>query len=135
MTYQVITHKNIGNAPEIVVATTRRYNGALAVQDRFIEGAVAINHAGRPLRNSSESTERMTMTEEQEWRSDPPSLNDVPWDELQAFRCRAGDALLTFTCGHPHHKYTIGGWAFYVPDDVLAAYAAGRIDGTEPWEA
>jgi hypothetical protein len=46
--YQVITSKNIGNAPEIVVATTRRYNGALAEQDRYIASAVAINRKHNP---------------------------------------------------------------------------------------
>lgn len=37
MTYTVIASRNIGNAPDFVVATTKRYNGAVSERDRYVE--------------------------------------------------------------------------------------------------
>lgn len=69
-----------------------------------------------------------TMMPEELRRADPPSLDDVPWDALQQYRCRAADETYDDECiEHPNHRYTIGGRAYYVPADVLAAYAAARV--------
>lgn len=37
MTYIVMAGRNIGNAPDFVVATTKRYNGALSERDNYAE--------------------------------------------------------------------------------------------------
>lgn len=75
------------------------------------------------------------MQEELDWRSGPPSINDIPWDELQAYRCKdAEPETWGGLCpAHVSHKYTLGGRAFLVPEDILATYARDRINGTEPF--
>jgi hypothetical protein len=39
MRFEVVTRRNVGNHGDTVVATTRRFNGALAEQDRWLDSA------------------------------------------------------------------------------------------------
>ena len=41
MRYSVVVRRSIGNAPDVVVAQTRRYLGAVAEADRWLDSARA----------------------------------------------------------------------------------------------
>lgn len=54
------------------------------------------------------------------------SINYVPWNELQTFRCRDVESVFN-RCKHgtdTDHQWTLGGRAYYVPDNLHATFLA-----------
>lgn len=65
------------------------------------------------------------------------SINYVPWDELQQFRCKeieqiaglgnGGMRCKEHACNGDYHAWTLGNWAFYVPTELHAGYVAKAL--------
>lgn len=70
------------------------------------------------------------------------SINYVPWDTLQEFRCKEIEELLKEhilppkDCKHGDedaHQWTVGGYAYYVPTELHATFIAIAQDNAREY--